>query len=55
VADVEGLLGMLRDLPWQPANAVGEGMEFRAASAQGDHASLLVFDGSLVHGSLVAA
>jgi hypothetical protein len=55
VSDVERLLGTVGDLPWQQAVAVGEGEEYRAESPQGDHASALVFEGSLIHGSVVPA
>jgi hypothetical protein len=34
---------------------LAEGDEFRAESDTGDHASALVFDESVVHGSVVAA
>jgi hypothetical protein len=52
-ADVEALLRGLGGLPWQPADRVGEGEELRASSDKGDHASALVFDQVLVHGSVV--
>jgi hypothetical protein len=55
VTDVEQFVGAAGDLPWRQAPAVGEGEEFRAESPQGDHASALLFDGAVVHGSLVAA
>jgi hypothetical protein len=55
VADVESLLASASDMPWEPAKAIGEGDEYRAESPQGDHASALVFDQAVVHGSLVAA
>jgi hypothetical protein len=55
VADVESLLARALDLPWQPAKAIGEGDEYRAESPQGDHASALLFEESVVHGSVVAA
>ncbi len=54
VADVEQLLGTAGDLPWEPAQAVGEGEEYRAESKRGDHASALVFEETVVHGSVVA-
>ena len=53
--DVEQLLGAVPNLSWEKAKAVGEGDEFRAESDTGDHASALVFDQALVHGSVVAA
>jgi hypothetical protein len=52
-ADVEELLRGLGGLPWEPANPIGEGEELRASSEKGDHASALVFDQVLVHGSVV--
>ena len=54
IADVERLLEGSRELPWEQTQAVGEGEEYRASSPQGDHASALVFEGALVHGSLLA-
>jgi hypothetical protein len=54
-ADVARALAGLRDLAWEPAEAIGEGEEYRAESPLGDHASALVFGGTLVHGSLVCA
>ena len=53
--DVEQALAALNSLPWEPADPIGEGQEFRAESARGDHASALVFDGTLIHGSVVCA
>jgi hypothetical protein len=52
-ADVEELLRGLGGLSWQPADPIGEGEELRASSEKGDHASALVFDHVLVHGSMV--
>ncbi len=54
-ADVERVLNRLADLSWEPAEAVGEGEEYRAASEAGDHASALLLDGALVHGSVMCA
>ena len=51
---VQRLLENSRTLSWEPTEAVGEGEEYRASSPQGDHASALVFDGVLVHGSVLA-
>jgi hypothetical protein len=55
--DVEALLSRVRDRPWEPAPAVGEGQEFRADGGQGDpaHASVLVFHDAVLHGSVVVA
>lgn len=55
VADVEQLLAAVGELPWAQSAAVGEGEEYRAESQRGDHASALVFEGAVVHGSVVAA
>ncbi len=54
-ADVERVLNGLNDLPWESAEPIGEGEEYRAESSTGDHASALIFDGTLVHGSVVCA
>ena len=53
--DVERTLAGLSNLSWEPAESVSEGEEYRAESPTGDHASALVFDGTLVHGSVVCA
>jgi hypothetical protein len=55
VADVEQFLAAAGDLPWERADAVGEGEEYRAESKQGDHASALVFEGAVVHESVLTA
>ena len=55
VADVEQLIAAAGDLPWEQAEAVGEGEEFRAESRRGDHASALTVAQSVVHGSVLAA
>lgn len=52
-ADVERTLAELSSLPWEPAESVGEGQEYRAESAAGDHATALVVQGTLVHGSVM--
>jgi hypothetical protein len=52
---VQQLLISTRDLPWQPVDAVGEGNEFRAESSGGDHASVLVLEGVVVHGNIMPA
>ena len=54
-ADVEGLLSRLRDAAWEPAPAVGEGQEYRSDADPETHASALVFDDSVLHGSVVVA
>ncbi len=55
VADVEQLVAAVGDLPWEQAEPVGEGDEYRAESKRGDHASALAFEDTVVHGSVVAA
>jgi hypothetical protein len=53
--DVEKLLARLRGTTWQPAPAVGEGQEFRSDADQETHASALVFENAMLHGSVVVA
>jgi hypothetical protein len=53
-ADTEKLLMTLRDSSWEQTKAVGEGDEYRCGSGD-KHASALVYDGTVVHGSLVVA
>ncbi len=55
VADVEQLVAVAGDLNWEQADAVGEGKEYRAESKRGDQASLLAFENTVVHGSMVTA
>jgi hypothetical protein len=55
IADVEQLVSVVGELPWQQAEAVGEGQEYRAESKRGDHASALALEQTVVHGSVVAA
>lgn len=55
VTDVEQLVAAAGDLPWEQAEAVGEGEEYRAESKRGDHASALAFEDTVVHGSVIAA
>ena len=54
-SDVEQLLAAAGDLPWEQAEAVGEGEEYRAESKRGDHASALALDESVIHGSVMTA
>lgn len=54
-ADVERVLVGLKTLGWEPTESIGEGEEYRAESPTGDHASALVLDETLVHGSLLCA
>jgi hypothetical protein len=53
-ADAERLLSTLRDSSWEQTTAVGVGDEYRYGSDD-KHASALVFDETVVHGSLVVA
>lgn len=53
--DVETLLHKLREAPWEPAPAVGEGQELRSEADPRTHASALVFESSVLHGSVVVA
>jgi hypothetical protein len=55
VSEVQQFLATASDLPWEQAQAVGEGEEYRAESQQGDHASALAFEDTVVHGSVVTA
>jgi len=55
VAQVEELLQSTGALSWTQTATVGDGEEYRAESRRGDHVSALVFEGAIVHGSLVAA
>ena len=52
--DVEALVARLRGMAWEPAPAVGEGEEFRSDAGEA-HASALMVEGSVVHGSVVVA
>ena len=52
---VEETLARLREAPWQQTPPVGVGEEYRSDSDDGRHASALVLDESVVHGSLVVA
>jgi hypothetical protein len=52
---VERLLSSARELLWEPVDTVGEGREFRAETPGGDHASALVCEDVIVHGSIMAA
>jgi hypothetical protein len=54
-ADVEQLLAQLRVTHWEQSPAVGEGQEFRSDADSRTHASALVFDESVLHGSVVVA
>jgi hypothetical protein len=52
---VQAMLSVLQDALWQPAPTVGVGEEFRADLEGDRHASALVREGAVLHGSLIAA
>jgi hypothetical protein len=52
---VRQVVARLREGAWQPVPAVGAGEEFRHDTDDGQHASALVFEGTVVHGSLILA
>jgi hypothetical protein len=54
-ADVEQLISGLNARAWEPAPAVGEGREFRLDPDPATHASALMFENSMLHGSVVVA
>lgn len=54
-ADVEKLIAGLNARAWEPAPAVGEGQELRLDPDPATHASALMFDSSMLHGSVVVA
>ena len=54
-ADVERLLGTANALPWQQADPVGEGEEYRANQGEDVHASALTLHDTPVHVSVVVA
>ena len=53
--DVERLLGTATDLPWEVAEPVGEGEEYRAQQGEEVHASALAFHDAPVHVSVMVA
>ncbi len=54
LGDVQALVTRLRGMAWEPAPAVGEGEEYRSEAGEA-HASALLVEGSVVHGSVVVA
>jgi hypothetical protein len=52
---VQAMLGTLPAASWQKAPTVGLGEEFRADLEEDRHATALVCEETVVHGSLVAA
>ncbi|HEV8071428.1 MAG TPA: DUF6569 family protein [Planctomycetaceae bacterium] len=53
-ADVEQMLQTTRAANWEATPPIGEGEEYRAEFPNGDQASALTFQDSLVHGSVLA-
>ena len=53
-SDIEEMLKATSNAPWEPAEPIGEGEEYRAEFNNGEHASALTFEDSLVHGSVLA-
>jgi hypothetical protein len=54
-SDVEALIARLRSREWEPAPAVGLGQELRLDPDAETHASALMFQDSMLHGSVVVA
>ena len=54
-ADVELLLATANGLPWENADPVGEGEEYRAQQGEEVHASALALHDAPVHVSVVVA
>ena len=53
-ANVEKVLHFLRDAAWQKTSAVGTGDEYRFDTEDDQHASALVVNDTVLHGSLIA-
>jgi hypothetical protein len=54
-ADVEKVLNSLREVSWQKTSAAGAGDEYRFDTEDDQHASVLVVNEIIVHGSLISA
>jgi hypothetical protein len=54
-SDVHGLLDRIRAASWEPAPPIGEGQEFRADADATTHASALLCEQTVLHGSVVVA
>jgi hypothetical protein len=54
-SDVDHLLKAASDAAWNPTAPIGEGEEYRAEFGDGEQASALTFQDSLVHGSVLVA
>ncbi len=55
IEDVERLLDDLGQIRWEPAPPLGLGNEFRTTDNEEIHASVLVVDGTVVHGSVATS
>jgi len=51
--EVRALLSKLRSAPWETTPAVGEGQEYRSDAVSPAHASSLMLDDAVLHGSVV--
>jgi hypothetical protein len=54
-AQVRDLLAALHEAPWRPTRPAGIGDEYRARWEDERQASVLAYDGTVLHGSLIAA
>ena len=54
-SDIEEMIQTTSHASWEQAEPIGEGTEYRAEFEHGEHGSALMFDDSLVHGSVLAA
>jgi hypothetical protein len=54
-SSVESLMDKVKQATWEPAKAVGVGEEFRSDSDPHTHASALLYDATVIHGSVVVA
>jgi hypothetical protein len=54
-ADVEALLARLSRATWDETAAVGQGRELRAEADSQTHASALLVDDTVIHGSVIVA
>ena len=54
-SDIEEMIKTTSHASWEQAEPIGEGTEYRAEFDNGEHASALTLDDSLVHGSVLAA
>ncbi len=54
-SDIEEMIKTTNHASWEQAEPIGEGTEYRAEFENGEHASVLVLDDSLVHCSVLAS